>query len=75
MRVVAATEFRARCRTLLDEVVETREELVITKWGKPVAKLIPTAEPRSLVGSVRQLVSDEELIEPLYENWEPDWPA
>jgi hypothetical protein len=28
--------------------------------------------PRSLVGSVTFLVSDDELIEPLYEDWEPD---
>ena len=28
--------------------------------------------PRSLIGSVTFLVSDEELIEPLCEDWEPD---
>ena len=28
--------------------------------------------PPSLLGSVEFLVSDEELIEPLYEDWEPD---
>jgi hypothetical protein len=30
------------------------------------------AAVRDLMGSVRFLVSDEELIEPLYEDWEPD---
>ena len=73
MRFVTAADFRAKCFALLDEVAETREPLVVTKRGKPVAKVVPAA-PRSLIGSVQQLVSDEELIEPLYEDWEPDWP-
>ena len=30
------------------------------------------AKGRDLIGSVRFLVSDEELIEPLFEDWEPD---
>jgi prevent-host-death family protein len=74
VRFVTAVDFRAKCYALLDEVAETRETLVITKRGKPVAKVIPAAAPRSLVGSVRQLVSDEELIKPLYEDWEPELP-
>jgi len=35
---------------------------------------VPAEEPRSLIGTVKFLVSDEELIKPLYEDWEPDWP-
>ena len=36
-RRMAATEFRARCYRLLDEVAETGREIVITKRGRPVA--------------------------------------
>ena len=74
MRFVTAAEFRARCLALLDEVAETQETLVVTKRGKPVARVMPAAEPRTLIGTVEYLVSEEELIEPLYEDWEPDWP-
>lgn len=74
MRSIEANEFKAKCLALLDEVAQTRETLVVTKRGKPVAKVVPAAEPRSLIGTARQLVSDEELIKPLYEDWEPDWP-
>ena len=73
MRTVDATRFKAECLALLDEVAETRETLV-TQSGKPVAKIVPVEEPRSLIGSARQLVSDEELIKPMYQDWEPDWP-
>lgn len=73
-RAISASEFKAKCLALLDEVAETREALVVTKRGKPVARVEPAEGPISLVGTARQLVSDEEFIKPLYEDWEPDWP-
>ncbi len=41
MKKIAASEFKARCLTLMEDVRSTREPLVITKRGKPVAKLVP----------------------------------
>ena len=41
MKRVAARSFKARCLALMDEVQTRRETLVITKRGKPVAKLVP----------------------------------
>jgi hypothetical protein len=38
----------------------------------PAPSAEPEPSPRSLVGSVTFLVSDEELIEPLFADWEPD---
>ncbi len=38
---VPATEFKAKCLELMDRVAERRETYVITKRGKPVAKLVP----------------------------------
>jgi prevent-host-death family protein len=38
---IPAGEFKAKCLHLLDEVAERRIPLVITKRGKPVAKLVP----------------------------------
>ncbi len=68
-RTIKASRFKAECLGLLDEVAETGQELVITKRGKPVAKLAPVAEVPSMRGSVTFLVSDEELIAPLGEVW------
>jgi prevent-host-death family protein len=41
MRKIAAAVFKARCLTLMEDVRSTREPVVITKRGKPVAKLVP----------------------------------
>jgi prevent-host-death family protein len=38
---VPATEFKAKCLELMDRVAERRESFVITKRGKPVARLVP----------------------------------
>lgn len=64
-----ASEFKARCLAVLDEIQQTGRELTITKRGKPVAKVVPVEPAPSLRGSVTQLVSDEELIAPLDEDW------
>lgn len=55
MGTVAATEFKARCLELMDRVAERRETLVITKRGRPVAKLVPADAPRkkSILGCLR----------------------
>ena len=52
MKTIAAAEFKARCLALLDEVGP--DGLIITKHGRPVAKLMPVAsEPAALVGSLK----------------------
>jgi prevent-host-death family protein len=40
---LTATEFKAKCLHLLDEVAQSGESLVITKRGRPVAKVTPLA--------------------------------
>ena len=72
MRTIPAGRFKAECLRLLDDVAQTGETIVVTKRGKPVAKVEPVEEPRSLVGSVTFLVSDDELIEPILEPWDVD---
>ncbi len=67
---ISASRFKAECLHLLDEVAETGRPLTVTKRGKPVARVVPIEQPRSLVGSVRLLVSDDEFIAPLDERWD-----
>jgi len=40
-RHIKASEFKAKCLALMDEVEKTGVSLVITKNGKPVAELVP----------------------------------
>ena len=78
-RTVKATEFKAKCLKLMDEVAETGEEIVITKNGKPVAKLTPYREtpkperPKTLFGIDHgrlQIVGD--IISPIEVEWEAE---
>ena len=63
---VPAGEFKARCLALLDRVAETGEELVVTKRGKPVARLVPVEPPPGLRGSV---VWEGDLLSPIAQEW------
>jgi len=52
MKEIAAAKFKEQCLAILDAVGE--EGIVITKRGKPVAKLIPIrAESAALIGSLK----------------------
>lgn len=65
-KTIPAGEFKARCLALLDLVSETGEELVVTKRGKPVARLLPVEAPPGLRGSV---VWEGDLISPIGDEW------
>jgi prevent-host-death family protein len=69
-RTVSASEFKARCLAMLDEVAATGGEIVITKHGRPVAQVSAARAPASLRGSVTFNVSDEELMQPLDIEWD-----
>jgi len=67
-KTVSASEFKARCLALLDEVAATGKALVVTKRGKPVAQLVPveSRQPASLAGSLLQA---DDLVSPTGEVW------
>lgn len=69
IRVVPAGLFKAKCLALLDEVAETGEELVITKRGEPVARLVPMGDvgAADLRGSV---LWEGDLVSPIDEVWD-----
>ena len=73
---IAAGQFKAQCLQLMDQVQQSREEIVITKHGKPVAKLVPVDEskPRSALGYLQgtvEIVGD--IVSPLEEEWEANF--
>ena len=54
MREFSASEFKAKCLKIMDEVAETGERVVITKRGVAVAELVPAREHRKpLFGAMR----------------------
>lgn len=68
---VPAGEFKARCLKLMDEVRTTRRPLVITKRGKPVAKLVPIEEDvPTLFGRLKGTVTIHgDIIGPIEQDW------
>ena len=71
VRTIAAGEFKAKCLALLDEVALTGEELVITKRGRPVAKVGPVGDEgrATLLGSV---LRERDIISPVGDDWQAD---
>ncbi|MGB8987673.1 MAG: type II toxin-antitoxin system Phd/YefM family antitoxin [Candidatus Sulfotelmatobacter sp.] len=74
MKTIAAAEFKARCLTLMEDVRSTREPIVITKRGKPVAKLVPAEPPkREFIGRLKgvfRIIGDIESPAVPPEDWE-----
>ncbi len=46
MKTIPAGKFKAQCLAIMDEVQAKRQAVVITKRGKPVAKLVPVTEEK-----------------------------
>jgi prevent-host-death family protein len=69
---VPATEFKAHCLVLLEEVRETRQPLLVTRHGRPVVEICPYApkdatQTNPLKGSV---LYQGDLISPINEKWD-----
>jgi len=58
MREVAISEFKAKCLALLDQVQKTKKPLLITRFGKPLAEVIPPTQKPSTdwIGSMRDRI-------------------
>jgi prevent-host-death family protein len=65
-REVPAGEFKAKCLALLDQVAVTRQEIVVTKRGRAVARLVPIEKAPSLRGSV---LAADDIVDPVDVVW------
>ena len=73
METIAAGEFKAKCLALLDEVAETGKEILITKRGKNVARLVPAeVDPAKVWGRLKGTGKIHGDIFSTGEKWEAD---
>lgn len=74
MQTISASEFKAKCLRLMDEVNKTGEPILITKNGKPVSILKPyKSVPKTLFGLHKdKLRSKDDLVEPLDISWDAE---
>lgn len=74
-RPIPAGEFKQTCLAVLDRVAETGIPVVVTKRGRPVARVVPIDQPDSSIwGSMQMLTDDEEELLSTGETWAPELP-
>jgi prevent-host-death family protein len=77
MREIAISEFKAKCLALLEQVHKTKKPIRVTRFGKPVAEVMPpspTARPADWLGSMKgrmEILGD--VVSPVID--ESDWEA
>jgi len=71
-RTIKASEFKAKCLTLIDQVADTGDAIVITKNGKPLVKLVPHRVPkRSPLGVWKgKVIIKGDIISPIAVEWD-----
>ncbi len=71
VREVAAAEFKDKCLELLDGVRDHRYEVIVTKHGKPTARIVaPDGASGSIWGILRgTVISDEGIMDPEPDEW------
>ena len=71
MRTIKASEFKAKCLKIMDEVAATSEPVEITKYGVPVARLVPARQrPKTIIGAMKGSVTIQgDIISPVDVEW------
>jgi prevent-host-death family protein len=71
-KTIPAGEFKAKCLDLIDQVQKKRLEIVVTKRGKPVARLVPIGTPaRDPFGYMKGTVTIlGDIISPIDVEWD-----
>ena len=72
---IPAGEFKAKCLKLMDDVMQFHEEILITKFGKPVARLVPVEKEtkRPLFGFLKETVIIKgDIVSSIGEKWDAD---
>jgi prevent-host-death family protein len=74
MSQMGAADFKAHCLQVMEKVRRTRQEVVITKRGVPVAKLVPADPPKKFVlgALAEKFASVGDIVGPVFspEAWE-----
>lgn len=70
----SAAQFKAKCLQLMDNVEAARTEIVITKRGRPVAKLVPYDQaPPAIFGFMAGTSTVHgDILSPLDESWDAE---
>ena len=77
MEQIAISEFKAKCLALIEQVRRTKKPIRITRFGKPVAEVVPPSpseKPVEWLGSMADTIEIlGDIVSPVME--ESDWEA
>jgi prevent-host-death family protein len=62
MKKIAISEFKAKCLDLLDQVNKTKQPLLVTRFGKPVAEVVPPSPEKAPADWFGSMVGRMEIV-------------
>jgi prevent-host-death family protein len=73
-RTIMASRFKAECLAILDQVEEMKISVVITKHGRPIARVVPLGDSHGSTteGSVHLVAEPDEAYYTTGESWQAD---
>lgn len=77
MKEIAISEFKAKCLGILEEVRKTRRPIRVTRFGKPVAEVVPPSPPKTTGRKLGTMAGTMEIVGDIVgpiSNWD-DWEA
>jgi prevent-host-death family protein len=76
MKEIAISEFKAKCLALLDQVQKTKKPIRVTRFGKPIAEVVPPS-PSPATGWIGSMKNTIEIVGDVVSpaNEENDWEA
>lgn len=72
---INAAEFKAKCLKLIDEVAATHRSLVITKRGRPVARVVPIEDETSIPSLFGYMRGTGEIVGDIIDAPSDPWSA
>jgi prevent-host-death family protein len=71
-KIIKASEFKAQCLALMDEVARTGESVVVTKKGEPLVEPVPhkSRQKKDAFGILKdELLITGDIMSPIDVDW------
>lgn len=62
MKEIAISEFKAKCLGILEEVRKTRKPVRVTRFGKPVAEVVPPSPEKGTGGRLGCMIGTAQIL-------------
>jgi len=62
MEEISISEFKAKCLALLEQVCKTKKPIRVTKFGKPIAEIVPPSPAKTRADWIGSMVGKMEIV-------------